>query len=115
MKSVTTNLLVYWPDGAFKLAPRDGFVYTQNPNDTYTWDGLLEVWVSGYGGKIVDFTPPGQPSKVIQTNIQVPSAIDFIPLSITIDNPDDVSKCECGSEKLGHPGHSTWCKKWSKS
>lgn len=26
---------------------------------------------------------------------------------------DEVPKCECGSDKLGHPGHSDWCGKFS--
>lgn len=26
---------------------------------------------------------------------------------------DAAPKCECGSDKLGHPGHSTWCGKFS--
>lgn len=28
------------------------------------------------------------------------------------ENPD--SKCECGSETLGHPGHSFWCNKFKE-
>ena len=27
----------------------------------------------------------------------------------------DETSCECGAEKLGHPGHSNWCKKSSSA
>ena len=27
---------------------------------------------------------------------------------------DSAVKCECGAEKTGSPGHSVWCKKWSR-
>ena len=28
------------------------------------------------------------------------------------NNPHNVIKCECGADKCGSPGHSTWCPKY---
>jgi sugar lactone lactonase YvrE len=95
---VIMKTFTYWPDGSWKEAPNDGFVFhSPGAIDTYTWDGMLEVWVSGCGGKIIDFAPAGKPSKVYELDDSAPKSARTVP------------KCECGAEKIGSPGHSHWC------
>lgn len=99
MDSNLTKTFVYWPDGSWKEVPSDGFVYA-SPGGTFQWDGMLEVWVSGWSGNIVDFTPPNMPSKVLQKMGD----------SSGHASPEkSFLKCECGCEKVGSPNHSHWC------
>jgi len=103
---VLYKTFIYWPDGGWQEAPDDGFVFVGHA-DTYTWDGHLEVWVSGYGGKITDFTPAGMPSKVYDLDDMPP---------VYAENAKSVPKCECGALKTSNPNcHSTWCKAWVKA
>jgi hypothetical protein len=96
----------YWPDCAFKEAPHDGFVYINgNLGATYTYDDYLEAWVDGYGGKVVDFTPKGMPTKAYEINALDAPAI----------NAKSLPKCECGAHFTGNPTfHANWCPEWDK-
>lgn len=42
-------------------------------------------------------------------NKMIPSA-SISPLEVIVVSTPKV--CECGSDKIGHPGHSTWCQKY---
>lgn len=96
-KSNNSGTLIWWPDGQLREAPGDGFMYKGNA-DTYTWDGFLQSWVSGYRGNLTDFTPTGKPSKVVYA------------LNNSEENKSSFqSQCTCGSEKVGSPRHSSWC------
>lgn len=85
-----------YPDGTKSIRrPRDGEMFRVwdqvDQNEViWQWDGYKEHW---YRTKTV----------------QVPTAMDFIQVNITIE----ADKCECGSEKTGSNRHSSWCKKWN--
>jgi hypothetical protein len=98
---VMYKTFTYWPDGSWKEAPNDGYVFTSY-TDTYQWDGHLEVWVTGYGGNIIDFTPPGMPGKMYDLD-------DMPPVEIT--SAKSVPECDCGAHKTSNPNrHAHWCK-----
>lgn len=85
--------IVYtYPDGSKKARrPRDGEKFcvwcnVDQEERVWQWDGFKDRWY--------DITLEDSFNKLIK-----------------IDLEED--KCECGSEKVGSPKHSTWCKKWS--
>jgi hypothetical protein len=101
---------VYWPDGKLDTAPRDGEVWIGKA-DTYTWDSFFEAWVTGYGGRLVDFSPAGTTQQFAHhAIISVPPD----PLSdgrvqkIELE-PPQADKCCCGAAAVGSPKHSSWC------
>lgn len=94
---VMYKTFVYWPDGGWREAPDDGFVYQQD-GIVYMWDGFLESWVDGWKGDIADFTPANMPSKVSE----VPQAEE--------SKGAKTVPCECGALKTSNPNHhSHWC------
>lgn len=106
---MNNRLFIYWPDGSWREAPTDGHVYFSldgGNHDTYQWDAQLEAWVSGYGGKIVDFTPPGMPNKVYEMDDKELEALYGGPL-LSTKKPHS---CECGAIATSNPNcHSSWC------
>lgn len=102
--NVLYKTFIYWPDGTFKEAPNDGYIYTGNA-DTYLWDGHLETWVSGCGGKMIDFAPTGMPAKVYE--------FDDMEGPVVTESVSHAPTCECGAVKTSNPDfHSTWCPRW---
>lgn len=83
-----------YPDGNKSLRkPRDGekfryWNHVDQEEKVWQWDGYKEQWY----------------------DITLENAFDEL---LKIELEED--KCECGSEKVGSPGHSTWCKKWSRN
>lgn len=110
--NVLYKCFTYWPDGTWKEAPKDGFVYqsTQTQgywyNPTYTWDGFLESWADARG-KLVDFAPQGMPSKMYELDDQDP---------ITFGSAKNVPTCDCGARHTQNPNcHAHWCQTQEKS
>lgn len=95
-----------YPDGTKGTnKPRDGQTYsTQDPStgDITNWqyDGLQDQWCRVGGGRMAG--GPGIPgaSSTIFVNWEPESA---------------QPKCECGSDKVGSPKHSKYCKKFDPS
>lgn len=94
-----------YPDGSKShTKPNDGAVYRYISNhsgapreECYMYDGMLDSW------------------KWIGAKILVVGGIDRIDIKIDMkDLKVGERKCECGSEKVGSPIHSSWCEKYTK-
>src|SRR5581483_310891 len=92
------------PDGnKITGRPAPGMIWTtSNGNGSYDqwmWDDPNTYWIL-----VANCAPP-------TTFFSAP--IKFVPISIIIEDLEAAIKCECGSDKLGHPGHSHWCRKFA--
>lgn len=109
-----------YPDGTQSVnRPKDGQTYhTLNPDGslgaTWQWDDFKEQWFNISSGK-----PTPQ-----NTATFVPQPIQFFDPK-DLDNFENIAidwafqegfsvalKCECGSDAVGSPRHSNWCRKY---
>ena len=112
--------MLYNPDGSKRTnTPLDGEVfYDSAASGIVKWmfDGQLGQWFritnlahSAGTPNSNAFVPPGMAAPVF---IATPSNWNFQGADFGIDWADIQpvkAKCECGSDKCGHPSHSEWC------
>jgi hypothetical protein len=105
---------VHFPDGTLAPRPTDGYIFRSFSGDEWLWNdadgkwdrhplstGNVHGWWqtpssesdSGRGWRSMYFPPDSKEKEPAQLNIFE-------------------KKCECGSEKAGAFGHSTWCPKY---
>jgi hypothetical protein len=96
-----------YPDGTrSSRKPKDGEIFqlTKNGSVESTWqyDDLLSQWFNISSGK---------PTKANTATHVVPE-IKYTFAGTGLDISWDKPKCECGSEAVGSPRHSSWCCKY---
>lgn len=118
-----------YPDGTrSSRKPKDGEVFyiTKNGSveSTWQWDDMLMQWFNVSSGKatkantathvvptgvFVDPNPVGDPDLLKKQFDEAMNNIkDAFKTPIVWDRP----KCECGSDAVGSPRHSSWCCKY---
>lgn len=90
--------IVYW--GTIDQAKQDLY-YIEYDGDFYEWF-MYKDGFAGYDYEAEYSRMKGKPPFGYKVHL------------IPNDNPWGAPKCECGSDKLGHPGHSTWCQKFRR-
>jgi hypothetical protein len=98
-----------YPDGTkASRKPRDGekFYITKNGvvESTWQWDDVMDKWVNISSGKPTKANTASYPPSIKYT-------FAGTGLDIAIKDPK-TAKCECGSEAVGSPRHSSWCCKY---
>lgn len=80
--------------------------------DLYPGD-IVTIWASYV--YFHDVSVDHSTSPTFFTNITDSQLLNFCRPVESKDYPLDISIyiCECGSEKCGHPGHSSWCPKYA--
>lgn len=106
--SVPTYL---YPDGTQSTAkPSDGQIFciwdhNQVVETVWQWEDTQSKWID-----VTVNNPKGSSSGARYINIP---DFDLVKEFERLVDEGNSIKCECGSEKLGSPKHSTWCIKFN--
>lgn len=93
-----------YPDGTQSAnPPSDGQIFiewdqNQNPKRTWMWDDSASQWF--------DVTSPSSPAPNAMTDFDLVQEFDRLVAEGGVHLND---RCECGSDKVGSPKHSSWC------